>query len=220
MGGDPKRNPDLFKLLEEILKPDRRQLAYTFIDPVSGQMRPRVLADHYTLIAGFTLVGTAPDKVRVHFETARNLLLYAWFAYRFIPVAEMHAFSTVEMALRLKLGYEESSRGPTLKGLLGEAINRGLICDEGFSHFHMLRERRAEFRESMRGLTDLDDAEVNPTPLVYSRRIVENMPYFRNTFAHGSPMVMPHGYLWLGTCCDLINQICSDVPSPEHGPAP
>jgi len=106
MGGDPKRNPDLFKLLEEILKPDRRQLAYTFIDPVSGQMRPRVLADHYTLIAGFTLVGTAPDKVRVHFETARNLLLYAWFAYRFIPVAEMHAFSTVEMALRLKLGYE------------------------------------------------------------------------------------------------------------------
>jgi len=58
----------------------------------------------------------------------------------------------------------------------------------------------------MRGLTAQDEADVEP-PLVYTRRIVENITHLRNTLAHGSPVLMPHGYLSLGMCCDLINQL-------------
>jgi len=53
---------------------------------------------------------TVPEKIREHFETTKNLLLYSWFVYRFIPVAEFHAATTLEYALK-----EGGIRGRPLK---------------------------------------------------------------------------------------------------------
>lgn len=45
------------------------------------------LADRHAAVARYVLNATAPDAVRIHFETAKNLFLYGWFVYRFHPVA-------------------------------------------------------------------------------------------------------------------------------------
>ncbi len=66
---------------------------------------------------------SVPDDVRCHFETARNLALYSWFVYSFNVVGAMHAFSSLEMALRLKAGDKKSS----FKSLMDNAFkNRQL----------------------------------------------------------------------------------------------
>jgi hypothetical protein len=46
------------------------------------------LAERYADVSQFELIQSVPLNVRVHFETAKNLYLYAWFVYRFYPVAE------------------------------------------------------------------------------------------------------------------------------------
>jgi len=160
------------------------------------------------MIAALGLHEGVPPEVHVHFDTARNLLVYAWFAYRFIQAAEFHAYSSVEMALRARLSPLPPGTRATLRSLLGVALDQGLLRDDAFRHFHYIRARRAEFREAMRGLETVETNEASSAdPLAYSRRIAELMPYFRNTLGHGSRMLMPHGYLWMGICCDLINQL-------------
>jgi hypothetical protein len=43
------------------------------------------LADRQQRIGQFLLAEAVPHAIRVHFETAKNLYLYAWFVYRFYP---------------------------------------------------------------------------------------------------------------------------------------
>jgi len=79
---------------------------------------------------------TVPEKIREHFETTKNLLLYSWFVYRFIPVAEFHAATTLEYALK------ERTDGK-IKGLyrlIDHAVSKGWVKNEGFSNWQH-RER-------------------------------------------------------------------------------
>jgi hypothetical protein len=74
----------------------------------------------YSLIQPITLGSTVPDEIRNHFETAKNLALYSWFVYSFNVVAAMHAFASLEMALRIKSGDKKTP----FKGLLDKAFNK------------------------------------------------------------------------------------------------
>ena len=74
-----------------------------------------------------------PVEIRVDYDAARRLLVYSWFAYRFIQIAEGHALGAVEMALRHRLGVKEPRR-PGLKRLLGDAVAQGLPQDRAFRH--------------------------------------------------------------------------------------
>lgn len=200
-----------FKALSDVLEPDRRQVHYSVPDTTGG-FRRKELADHYETILQFSLHDGVPEPVRIHFDTARNLLLYDWFAYRFIQVAELHVFSTVEMALRVRLGYHDSKALARLNTLLSMALGSGLLKDEGFRLYRQARERRA--RESIDWpWTDGQTVEEARDPLSYTRGLINYLRDSRNTLAHGSPMLMPHGYRWLCMCCDLINQI---FPDPEY----
>lgn len=60
--------------------------------------------------------------------------LYAWHVWRFYPVAERHAFSTLEFALRLKLGRDKDDRPPGLTKLMDEAIERNILIDAENGH--------------------------------------------------------------------------------------
>jgi hypothetical protein len=66
-------------------------------------------------------------------DTARNVYLYAWRAYRLHRVAERQGYSTVEFALRERLGYEGKDREPMLAQLLDEAVGKAI--NEGFRTF-------------------------------------------------------------------------------------
>ena len=91
---------DTLKPLDAFVEPDERWAHFVHLDPTDLSFRPITMAERHAEIAAISLTAYAPEFIREHFETAKNLLLYAWFVYRFIPVAELHAYSTVEMALK------------------------------------------------------------------------------------------------------------------------
>jgi hypothetical protein len=99
-----------------------------------------------------------PAPIREHFNTGKNLLLYAWFVYRFIPVAELHAYSTVEMALRERAKLEGRPERLDRKGravpwkfseLLQMAVKERWIVDDGFTVVRRRREANAELFEQL-----------------------------------------------------------------------
>lgn len=197
-----------FRTLEGVFESSAQGRGYAVADPNTRTIRPIEFQDHYRNIEALALSGSVPKELRDHFDTARNLLLYAWFVWEFIPVAELHAYGSVEMALRTKLGYEQDGHGPALHRLFNEAIRRSLLHDIGFRHFHRRRAKRREFVELLAQAVGLEAApEPPPDPLAYCRVLARWLPYFRNRLAHGSRMNMGHGLWTLELCADVISQL-------------
>ena len=173
------------KKLEEITLPDSRNTHYVLINQQTGQQRKYCLQDLYDVVKSIEIRDDVPEDVRSQFNVARNISLYSWFCYSFHNVADMKIFSTLEMALRIKLCREDSRDG--LFNLIEMSVKRGLIKDRHFSHI------RAQ-------LTNLE-----------SSSYVENLPkliaYFRNDGAHGSTMLYDGAIMNLRICADFINQI-------------
>lgn len=90
------------KPFDQILEPDSIQRECARYNRVTGARRDRTLRDHYSGIESISLMQSVPESVRQQFDAARNLLLYSWFVYSFIPIAQLHAFSSVEYAIRIK----------------------------------------------------------------------------------------------------------------------
>src|SRR4051812_43482451 len=86
------------------LEPDPRSTSFVRFDSALGKMRPLQLEDHYRAVCELLLHRGVPRDVGIHFETAKNLYLYAWFVYRFFAVAEHHALTGLEFALRERFG--------------------------------------------------------------------------------------------------------------------
>lgn len=185
------------------------------------------LESHRQRIAQFQLLESVPYPVRVHFETAKNVYLYAWFVYRFYPVAEQYALTTMEFALceRLKPLFPQMfgvqrERSPGLKALIEKAKAEGLVSNQGFRACHRLALRSAQERVSDQATrlllegnlesVEVDYASARPEPQDYPDVLsvyVETLPFIRNTYAHGTSML--HGTV-LGTfeiTADLINEV-------------
>ena len=107
------------KLLEDVCQPDIRYRGRIDLDKTTGTVSETTIESIYRLIQPITLGSKVPDEVRSHFETAKNLALYSWFVYSFNVVAAMHAFASLEMALRTKSG---DTKTP-FKGLLNKSFN-------------------------------------------------------------------------------------------------
>lgn len=196
---------DTLKLLEEVAEPDERWANFGYPDPVDFSFHPIALAERYAAIAAISLKPCVPEYIREHFETAKNLLLYAWFVYRFIPVAELHAYSTVEMALKER-ATQASLQTRTLAPLLKIAIKRGWIVDEDFSNVR--REREAMEREwEWRRQFGLAPTPEESDAQRYCKMLLDSMPHLRNDLAHGSKTLHPGGVGTLAICADLINQL-------------
>src|SRR5438309_3090633 len=73
------------------------------MDPADGSWRPIELSDHYAEILSCSLNASVPENISQQFETARNVYLYAWFVYRFYPIAEHQSLACLELALRDRL---------------------------------------------------------------------------------------------------------------------
>jgi hypothetical protein len=191
-----ERIADTLKMFDEVLESDSRWGAFVLRNRETGAIRNLTLRDRYSDIEAITLATAVPEAIREHFDTARNLLLYSWFVYRFIPVAELHAFSTVEYALRIKSGRPNSM----LKELFKLAIEKKWIKDSGF-HYYNVTEEAASDDESVATNPDINDAQK------YCKILLDSFPYLRNELAHGSNMLHPGGLTTLAICADLINQL-------------
>jgi hypothetical protein len=120
------------KLLEEICQPDERYRNRVDLDHATGKITETTIESIYRLIEPIRLREDVPAEVRNHFEIARNLALYSWFVYSFNVVAAMHAYSSLEMALKRKAGKERISlkkslaqtfKGRQLASMLGPPID-------------------------------------------------------------------------------------------------
>lgn len=205
---------DEFKPLATVHEPDERWAHFSRWDETAGDFTPVTLAQRHADLDTLVLAEAVPEAIREHFNTGRNLLLYAWFVYRFIPVAELHAYSTVEMALRERASREGRAARLDRKGrelpwkfseLLQMAVKNRWIVDAGFEVVRLRREANAAQAERLgvEPSADADTRNVNR----YCETLVESMPWLRNHLAHGSTSVHPDGVSTLRVCADLINQL-------------
>ena len=186
------------------------------------------LDERYAAVSGFVLTLNVPLDIRVHFETAKNLYLYAWFVYRFYPVAEQQALATLEFALRERLALlfpdrfgSSTKQGSSLSRLLKSARKEKLVSNSGLRCTERSAHQRAHDRVSMElmrkmhasGLSEMpfDDSLVEPTPEDYAHdwleTFTETLPFVRNTYAHGSFMLHPNVLGTFEIVTDLVNQL-------------
>ncbi|OIR14664.1 hypothetical protein GALL_44700 [mine drainage metagenome] len=227
---------DQLRSVDCVYEPDPRTKMFVRLDIRTGDVYPRVLADQYGAIAFFKLHETVPSVVLVHFETAKNLYLYAWFVYRFYPVAEQQALASLEFALRERLpdfvaaekrkhrmGFE-----PGLKSLLGYAVKEGIVRNEKFSTRERWARKRAESRyrfqksEEMRN-TNVDSLVIDESEAVVTQEdldcdwlniFLETIPSIRNDYAHGSRTLRNNVLHSFELVTEIINQL---YPKAEIG---
>lgn len=172
------------KSFEMLLEPDERWAYFVLKDRATNEVRPVSLNDRYESITEIELSKNVPEDVRSQFNIALMLGVYAWLYYPFHQVAELKAFSTVEMALRMR--FPETKGG--LNKLLTLAVERAVISDQGFSHIKAESEALAHYSKQL--------------PRVFSS--------LRNELAHGSHMLIPNSIFTLRNCSEIINQLFPD----------
>ena len=163
------------------MEPDERWAYFVLRNSSTNETHPISLTDRYETITKITLSSTAPEDVRSQFNIALMLGVYAWLYYPFHQIAELKAFSTVEMALRLR--FPEAKGG--LKRLLSVAVENGVISDRGFSHIKSEDE----------------------SPILYSAQLPQLVSSMRNELAHGSNMLHSGSIFTLKNCAEIINQL-------------
>ncbi|WP_233451441.1 hypothetical protein [Paraburkholderia caribensis] len=199
---------------------------------------PISLAAHHGDIAAVQISANVPEKVAIQFETARNLYLYAWHVYRFFPVAQRQALSTLEFGLRsrfpgrLPSQYQSSrNKHPMLAGLLRYAIDQGFIRNEDFSRWHQVVQNRARERRSMESFRYMVDKQIDcmqfdenePVSVTAEDQqwdlvqvLRDSLPALRNELSHGSTFLTNQV---LGTI-EVVGEILSQIYAPDREAAP
>jgi hypothetical protein len=118
-----------FKKLEEVTSADGRTTSFVLVNRETGQKREFGIGDLHEEVEMIKLDETVPEEVQSQFNVARNLCLYSWYCYSFHNVACLQAYSTIELALRIRLGKAEDAKC-TLRPLLDEALSKGLISED------------------------------------------------------------------------------------------
>ena len=117
-----------FKKLEEITSPDIRTTYFVLVNHETGKKREFSIKNLHDEVETIELDETVPEEVRSQFNVARNLCLYSWFCYPFHNVACLKAYSTIELALRIRLGKSEETVS-SLRSMLEEALAKGFFTE-------------------------------------------------------------------------------------------
>lgn len=222
-------NPEYLRSVELVCEPDRRSTQIAIVNIETGVIKSKTLSDQHQAISRFCLNQDVPEVIRVHFETAKNLYLYAWFVFRFYPVAEQQALASLEFALRLCLkefveeyvAKHRKGQEPGLGSLLRHAIKQKIIRNEAFTcrHRWALQIARDRFRfEQMQKMIDenLASMEVDELSVQASEadlnhdwlsNFVDSIPAIRNDYAHGSQTLKHTVLHTFEVVTEIINQL-------------
>ncbi|WP_342132910.1 hypothetical protein [Hydrogenophaga sp. OTU3427] len=213
---DALRNP------KSALLPDLRSTMFGALEEPTFDM-------HHQDIHAIQLSSSVPEAVAIHFETARNLCLYAWFVYRFYMVSEAQALSALEFGLRERLPstlpikyHKNQDAPPMLAGMLRYVIDQKLVRNEGFRRWHQAAELRAKERETdetiqmmiEQNLTSLERDSSRPPKIKpedqhwdFVEYLKKGLPSRRNTLAHGSSMLSRNALSTLEIVAETLNQL-------------
>ena len=200
----------VLKSLAEVVLPDPRFEVAAI--QTGNEIRPFDLSDIHQRLCLTNLNTQVPEEVQTHFQTALNLMLYAWFVFEFQTVAEKQAYASLEFALRLrfpeakktiKKAGKEKIIFETLGPLLRRAVQQGLIVAETLPAWERVKENHA-----FRSQDTLYPIGSLPTPEEWLLGLIETTPIFRNDLAHGSTKLYFESSFWaLELCADLINAL-------------
>jgi hypothetical protein len=209
----------VLKHLNEALLPDVR-FSFLAIDSPSGSRRFQ-LADLHARLSDIKLSNALPEDVLRQFETARNLMLYAWFVFEFQTIAELQGYATLELALRTR--FPDAKRAIrkksgevvltplTLGPLLQLAVKRRAIAPEKLVTYEQAKSVKA-FRAKM----GPNPTGTFPSPKEWLSERIRTFPILRNRLAHGRPSLDLFGSLrHLEICADLVNAL---FPSASTAP--
>lgn len=217
-------NPDCLKPLSGVLSADPRSDNQSVLDIL--QPGEDALDEHHRAVAEISLTSSVPEDVNIQFETAKNLYLYAWFVYRFFPIAEHHALTCLEFGLRqrfpkLPKKYWDKPWMPTLRPLLRFAVDSQAIKNEGFRQWRDQVSVRAQQRYSLERQTYMREEGLSHLELDYSQAIpndedndwdylsilLEVLPGIRNHYAHGSAYLHNQVLGTLELVSEILNQL-------------
>lgn len=193
-----------FKQLDEIEKSDPRTHAFVIYDETLGDYRDKEISDVHKRLEEIQLEDYVPQEIRDHFITSKHLVLYSWYVYRFNAVADLHAVTSLEYALKIKSRKE----GMGLARLIAHAVENGWIEDADFSiHRHKTKIRKEE-RQQIHGILGVELADTdNPIDGEYTSILSKSLPFLRNDYAHGSSTIGPSSYSKLTIVAEFINKI-------------
>lgn len=217
-------DPDKLRPWDLTMLPDPRTTSFVK-RMTSGEWVPVTTKDYHDAVAKLELNPSVPENIRHYYETARNLYLYAWYIYRFFPVAEQQALSCIEFALREHTQENEDvPKHKTLAKLLKYAHRQKLIRNEGFTVWKnrgAIRSRHRHDMELMKKMSeeDLDEIEVDYSNVEiieedkdfdYISALVETLPKIRNSYAHGTSTLHNQSLGTIQIACELVNQLYKD----------
>lgn len=214
-------NGDEFKPLAEVLLSDARQKSFVRLQG-DGYIRRIRLEEVHARISEINLNSNVAVDIRTGFDTARNLLLYSWFVYRFQTVAELQAYATLELALKMRMGSEGIQKKYVLKDRLKFALKKGWLKADKIRVYREKAENLKRFTEEqveiIKRLKEQNEQLTYEVPVwdeekhaqEYLDNLIEAIPRLRNTVAHGFPMLHGGAVRTLEICCDLINQLYPD----------
>lgn len=220
-----------FKSLDEATTVDRRNTYFVFRNRTTGETRPQELKDHYGSVGRFVFYETVPEKVRSHFNTAKNVLLYTWFAYGLFPVAELQVLNALELALKERIGegglkvlkkqMKKTGKRLGLQSYIEHAAARKWIKNEDFHAYHRAPYEQAKYNYVLEKTAEMTAKGLNSIELDYDEVEVptENTTDFlgilvgtvhniRNIHAHGEAMLYPAS-VWrtFEICTDFVNAL-------------
>lgn len=119
------RSGEEVRTAETVLLPDPRTLNFVIREAGDSQWRSVTLIDSCRAVSDLSLPDYVEEDVRHQYDLACNLMIYAWFVYRFHAVSQLQALRALELALRRRLSGTSGSRG--MKKLLDAAVYLGLL---------------------------------------------------------------------------------------------
>lgn len=202
---------DGLKNSDELTTPDPRNLVFS-----------STIEERHAFLSSIILKETVPVEVKQLFETAKNLSLYSWFVYRFHQASEMIAFSSTELALKIRFKLENptNKRRTAFSELINHAINNHWVAKENFSKIYQRATNIAEQTKAIEAAVFLDQTNSNECAIenptkeeIYNAlegldlNFLLSIPEVRNDLAHGSKTLSPNSASTLRLLSELINQI-------------
>jgi hypothetical protein len=229
-----EQNPEYLRTPQTACIPDVRNWDRRAVD--AGDDWTFSFDDHYNNIREVVLNQAVPEEVVIQFETSKNIYLYAWFVYRFFPVARQHALSVLEFSMRERLDseihqtskYRRGKRGDLyLSSMLEYCRDNGILKDLGFEvarNRASARAREHHMIETIKRMSEagIESVEWDEPEIEISAEdrdfghvstLATNLPKIRNAHAHGSPMLDSHSLGTLKTVSEIINQLWPDQNS-------
>lgn len=134
----------------------------------------------HKLVSNVTLHDGVPEEIRDQFTIASNMALYTYYLYSLADVVTLKTYILIEHALKIRF----APKKPSFKHMLKHAIENEWVVNAGFRHIKK------------------DDKNSN-----FCKDLVELLPKFRNSAAHGNSNLDLGCVQDLEVCADFINQL-------------